>query len=111
MTKKTLLILIFITTFAVCIGLEYPNDFYVTDTEKKLNIVLGTPILYLQKNYGSPKEIQSIWKYESNYYELWKHTFEDFYVYTDSNSNMVRFFSTSNPNYQTSRGIKCGDKL
>ena len=89
-----------------CFGLEYPNDYYFKNLKNNTNIVLGTPISYFEKNYGNPKEITTIWKYESNYFELWKYSYDDFYVFTDSNTKMLRYFSTSNSNYETSKKIK-----
>lgn len=111
MNKIIFCFVLFLIFSNCCFGLEYPNDYYFKNLKNNTNIVLGTPISYFEKNYGNPKEITTIWKYESNYFELWKYSYDDFYVFTDSNTKMLRYFSTSNSNYETSKKIKCGDNI
>ena len=116
MKKKTIAILFLSFLIQTVFSLErfklqYPVDYYITDTRIGYNIVLGGSFYHLEKKYGEPLSKRVVWENKSTGYNITEYVYSDFKVQTDNRSYTIRSFETNSPCFITSRSLKIGDSI
>ena len=109
--KKILLFWLLFIPILLSSEISFPESLYFIYTKSDYKIMLGINPIFIEKEYGYPKEKILRHKFNSPDYEVWSMVYDDFEIWYDTYDNIITTIEINSLNYTTSMGIKIFDTM